>query len=592
MSRSSFLSLLPRPGTALWACWREGYDLADLRSDLFAGLTIGIVAVPLSMALAIATGVPPQHGLYTAIVAGVLIALSGGSRFSISGPTAAFVVILFPIVAEHGLGGLLIATLMAGVILVAMGLARLGTLIQYVPYPVVLGFTAGIGVVIALLQVPDFLGLDIGGMSESTLGNVGMIISALPTLAPGEFAIGTITLITLVIWPRLKLPIPAPLAGLAVGSLAAWGLSLAGIQIDTIASRFSWEFQGEQGFGIPPFPPALVLPWQLPGADGAPLTVDFALIRELLGPAFAIAMLGAIESLLCAVVADSLTRTRHDSNAELIGQGLGNIAAPFFGGITATAALARTATNIRSGARTPIAAIVHSATVLLAVVSLAGVLGMVPMAALAALLFIIAWNMSEARHFMHTLRSAPGSDVAILVVCFVLTVIFDMVLAVAVGIGLASVMFIRRMSQLTQTTRVSNEAGGLNDDLPQQIAVFDIDGPLFFGVAEKAVASVRMVDKQVRVIMLDMRDVPSLDATAIVALKTLISELRSQQVGLILIGISARLLLKLKRAGIHREAGRLAYAKEPTRARRLAMKWLEVKTGHRSEGIAFDTTSE
>lgn len=575
MSRSSFLSSLPRPGTALWACWREGYGLADLRGDLFAGLTIGIVAVPLSMALAIATGVPPQHGLYTAIVAGVLIALSGGSRFSISGPTAAFVVILFPIVAEHGLGGLLIATLMAGVILVVMGLARLGALIQYVPYPVVLGFTAGIGVVIALLQVPDFLGLDIDGMGESTLGNVGMIIAALPTLAPAEFAVGLATLATLVIWPRLKLPVPAPLVGLAVGALVAWGLTLADIQVDTIASRFSWEFQSEQGFGIPPFPPTLVLPWQLPGADGTPLTVDFALIRELLGPALAIAMLGAIESLLCAVVADGLTRTRHDSNAELIGQGLGNIAAPFFGGITATAALARTATNIRSGARTPIAAIIHSLVVLLAVVSLAGVLGMVPMAALAALLFIIAWNMSEAHRFVHTLRSAPGSDVAILVICFGLTVIFDMVLAVAVGIGLAAALFIRRMAHLTHARRLDSSAE--NRNLPRQVALYDINGPLFFGAAEKAIASLRVVDPEVRVIMLDMRDVPSLDTTAIVALGALIEELNAHQVGLIFIGLPARMVVKLKRAGIKRHAGRLAIARTPIQAQRLAERWLGEK---------------
>ncbi|MCC5884496.1 MAG: C4-dicarboxylic acid transporter DauA [Halomonas sp.] len=564
----------PLPGSALLAAWHEGYGLAEFKRDLLAGLTIGIVAVPLSMALAIATGVPPQHGLYTAIVAGAIIALTGGSRFNISGPTAAFVVILFPIVASHGLGGLLIATLMAGLILVALGLARLGNLIQFVPYPVILGFTAGIAVVIALLQLPDFLGLDGVALGDSTLHNLAAIVRAVPGLAPAEFGIGLITLATLILWPRLKLPVPAPLVGLAVGTLAALSIAPLGVEIETIASRFHWEHLGQTGSGIPPFAPGLVLPWRLPGADGAPLTVDFALIRELLGPALAIAMLAAIESLLCAVVADGLTRTRHDPNAELIGQGLGNIAAPFFGGITATAALARTATNVRSGAFSPVAAVIHALVVLLAVVALAGVLALVPMAALAALLFIIAWNMSEARHFIHTLKSAPGSDVAILVICFLLTVVFDMVLAVAVGIGLAAALFIRRMAELTHARRLEPGSDEESRDLPRQVALYDVNGPLFFGAAEKAISSLRVVDPEVRVVMLDMRDVPSLDATAIVALESLVEELRARQVGLIFIGIPARMVVKLKRAGVKRQAGQLAVVRDPRQARRLAERWL------------------
>ncbi|MFQ3788025.1 C4-dicarboxylic acid transporter DauA [Halomonas sp. A29] len=566
----------PLPGSALLAAWRQGYGLAELKRDLLAGLTIGIVAVPLSMALAIATGVPPQHGLYTAIVAGAIIALTGGSRFNISGPTAAFVVILFPIVASHGLGGLLIATLMAGLILVALGLARLGNLIQFVPYPVVLGFTAGIAVVIALLQLPDFLGLQGVALGDSTLHNLAAIVRSAPSLAPAELGIGLLTLATLILWPRVKLPVPAPLVGLAVGTLAALAVSPLGVEIETIASRFSWEYQGQTGSGIPPFAPNLLLPWRLPGADGAPLTVDFALIRELLGPALAIAMLAAIESLLCAVVADGLTRTRHDPNAELIGQGLGNIAAPFFGGITATAALARTATNIRSGAFSPVAAVVHALVVLLAVVALAGVLALVPMAALAALLFVIAWNMSEARHFVHILKSAPGSDVAILVICFLLTVVFDMVLAVAVGIGLAAALFIRRMADLTHARRLEPGSDEESQDLPRQVALYDVNGPLFFGAAEKAVSSLRVVDPEVRVVMLDMRDVPSLDATAIVALQSLVEELRARQVGLIFIGMPARMVVKLKRAGVKRQAGQLAAVRDPRQAKRLAERWLAV----------------
>lgn len=572
---------LPGIATGLRAAWRDGYGLDDLRRDVLAGLTIGTVAVPLSMALAIATGVPPQHGLYTAIVAGAIIALTGGSRFNVSGPTAAFVVILFPIVQQYGLGGLLIASMMAGLILVALGLTGMGRLIQYVPYPVVLGFTAGIAVVIAVLQVPDFLGLRVGQLGEHFVENLGRIAASLPSLEPLELGIGAFTLGVMLLWPRLHVPIPAPLVGLVVGAVAAYAVNhgigdpSTGNLVETIASRFTWEAQGETGSGIPPIAPSLVAPWRLPGADGEPLALDFELIRALLGPAFAIAMLGAIESLLCAVVSDGLTRTRHDPNAELIGQGLGNIVAPLFGGITATAAIARTATNIRSGARSPIAAVVHSLVVLLAVVALAGLLGLVPMAALAALLFIVAWNMGEARHFLHTLRSAPAGDVAILVTCFTLTVLFDMVLAVAVGIGLAAALFIRRMSLLTQTQRIDSGTHASIDSLPGEVALYDIDGPLFFGAAEKALTSLHLVDPKVRVVILDMHDVPSMDGTAIVALKALIDEMHRQGVALVLVGLPARILVTLRRAGIRRTAGRLTWCRELTHARKVALRWLD-----------------
>jgi SulP family sulfate permease len=539
-----------------------------------AGLTIGVVAVPLSMALAIATGVAPQHGLYTAIVAGAIIALTGGSRFNISGPTAAFVVILFPIVANYGIGGLLIATFMAGIILVALGLARLGSLIQYVPYPVVLGFTAGIGTVIALLQLPDFFGLSGIELGDSTVENAWLITRALPDFAPAELAIGVITLATLLLWPRLKTPVPAPLAGLAVGTLAAILMAMLGVEVDTIASRFHWTIDGQSGSGIPPLAPSFSAPWHFPGANGEPLTLNFALIQALLGPALAIALLAAIESLLCAVVADGLTRTRHDPNAELIGQGIGNIVVPFFGGITATAALARTATNIKSGAFSPVSAVVHSLLVLLSVVALAGLLGRVPMAALAALLLIIAWNMSEAKSFVHTLKSATASDVGVLVICFVLTVAFDMVIAVAVGISLAAALFIRRMAQLTATERLPDPPAS-SVEMPSGTALYRISGPLFFGAAEKAIATLRTVDPEVKTVLLDMHAVPSLDATATVALDGLRHELAEQHIGVIFIGLPARLRLKLKRAGIYREVGKLAMASSLERAAQIARRWQE-----------------
>lgn len=568
---------LPKFAAGLRSAWQSGYGLAELRKDLLAGLTIGTVAVPLSMALAIATGVPPQYGLYTAIVAGAVIALAGGSRFNISGPTAAFVVILFPVVQQHGVGGLLIASLMAGAILVAMGIARLGRLIEFVPYPVVLGFTTGIAVVIAVLQVPDFLGLEGVQLSHNFLENLAKISVVLPSLNPYECGIGLFTLAVLILWPRLRLPIPAPLVGLVAGGVAAWLINrwLAGdpLTVDTIASRFTWEAGGKTGSGIPPVAPSIQWPWHFPGPNGEPLLLSFELIHTLLGPAIAIAMLGAIESLLCAVIADGLTKTKHDPNAELVGQGLGNLVAPFFGGITATAAIARTATSIRCGAVSPLAAVFHSLVVLLAVVALAGVLGQVPMASLAALLMIVAWNMSEARHFVHSLRSAPTGDIAILVTCFVLTVLFDMVVAVGVGVGLAAALFIRRMALLTQTDRLDIERHPMIGGLPSDVAVYDVNGPLFFGAAEKALSTLRLVDSKVKIVIVDMQDVPSVDGTAIVALQSLINQMQDQGISLILVGLPARILVKLRRAGIRKDDRRLSYCKDLPRARQIALDW-------------------
>jgi sulfate permease, SulP family len=321
-----------------------------------------------------------------------------------------------------------------------------------------------------------------------------------------------------------------------------------------------------------------MLPWKLPGGDGTPLGLSFGLFQALLGPAIAIALLGAIESLLCGVIANGLTRTRHDPNAELIGQGLGNIVAPFFGGITATAAIARTATSIRSGARSPIAAVVHSLVVLLAVVSLAGLLGRVPMAALAALLFVIAWNMSEPHLFLRTLRSAPRADVAILLTCFLLTVLFDMVLAVAVGVGLAAALFIRRMAQLTHSNRLGSAGRPAAGGFGPEVAVYDVNGPLFFAAAEKAVTSLHVVDPGVRVIVLDMSDVPSMDGTAVVAVQGLVDEMRRQGVALIFAGLQARMVLKLLRAGVRRAEGRLTFCASMEQARKVAARWLGAGT--------------
>jgi sulfate permease, SulP family len=565
---------LPLPlFAALRESLRQGYSLGRLRGDLLAGLTVGIIAVPLSMALAIAVGAPPQHGLYTAIVAGALIPLLGGSRFNISGPTAAFVVILLPITHQYGLGGLLLTTVMAGLILLAMGVARLGRLIQFIPYPVTVGFTAGIAVVIATLQFKDFLGLTVAGMPEHYLGKVAALVTALPTLRLPDFAVGLVTLLCMLLWPRLRTPVPPHLMALLVGTGVGWlGTQLLpGFEISTIGSRFSWTVGGHSGHGIPPFPPLPLLPWTLPDASGQPIGLSWEVIRSLLGPAFTVAMLGAIESLLCAVIADGLTRSKHDPNAELIGQGLGNLVVPFFGGITGTAAISRTAVNIRAGASSPFAAVIGAAVVLLAVVALAPLMAHIPMATLAALLLVVAWNVAEAKHFLHIARVAPRSDVAVLLTCFLLTVFFDMVLAVGVGVVLASLLFIRRMTEMTGGTELRHEEHEL-PDLPPHIAVYAIEGPMFFGAAEQAVNTLHRIRDEVKVIILDLSEVPMIDISGIVALDSLIRRMHEAGVAIVVSGPSKRIYRKLLRAGLRKKPGSLAYATTLARARAQALR--------------------
>lgn len=566
---------LPPLFAAMRQTWREGYTLAALRGDLAAGLTIGIIAIPLAMALAIAVGVAPQHGLYTVLVAAPLIALTGGSRFNVSGPTAAFVVILLPITQQFGLGGLLLCTLMAGLILIVMGLARLGRLIQFIPYPVTLGFTAGIGIVIATLQVKDLLGLQLAAAPQNYVEQLRLLAGALPTAHLGDALVAATCLAVLLVWPRLVPKVPGHLVALALGALLGLLLEALQLPVATLGERFSYVVDGVSHPGIPPFLPSFAWPWQLPGPDGQPLGLTFELIRQLLAPAFAIAMLGAIESLLCAVVADGMAGTRHDPNAELLGQGLGNLLAPLFGGITATAAIARSAANVRAGARSPVAAMVHAGVVLLAMLLLAPLFSYLPMAALAALLLMVAWNMSEARHVAHTLRIAPRNDVVVLLVCLVLTVLFDMVLAVGVGLLLAAGLFIKRMSDLTDTEPLPRHFHEALHELPEQVLVYAIRGPLFFGAAEKALSVLRRFNPEVKVVIVEISAVPLLDMTALAALENLLHDYSRQGIGLVLVGTSPRVRLKLRRAGVHRETGRLAYVKTLEQARAKALRWLE-----------------
>lgn len=537
-------------------------SLAAVQADVLSGLIVGIVALPLSMAFAIASGVAPQHGLYTAIVAGIVISLSGGSVINVSGPTAAFTVVLLPIVQKFGVGGLLVSGAMAGIIMIIMGAAKLGSLIEVVPYPVTVGFTSGIAVIIATFQIKDFFGLNVEPVDGHYLEQVGAIMRAAPTATLADFLIGMLTLTVLLVWPRLRSKVPGHLIAVLAGSVAAW----AGSKISpdfvaaTIGSRFHYEVNGVSGGGIPPFLPSLNWPWNLPGADGTPVGLSWKMLHDLFPSAIAIAVLGAITSLLCSVIADGLSGCKHDSNDELIGQGIGNIVAPFFGGIPATAAIARTATNIKAGGRTPLAAIVHSLFVLLAILLITPLLSYIPMASMAALLFIVAWNMSEVKHFIRTIRIAPRSDVAVLLICLSLTVFFDMAIAVGVGMSLAAILFIQNTISLTTTKKMEREHHGLGE-LPASVAVYDINGPLFFGSAQKAMKNIAAVSPDVRVVILEMSKVNIIDMSAMVAMESISQTLERNGIGLVVSGLQPRMLLTLRRAGLRRKTGKVEFSR-------------------------------
>src|SRR5882724_11694715 len=440
------------PAAAVRAVLAEGYSAAFLRHDALAGLVVGIVALPLSMALAIAVGVPPQHGLYTAIVAGIATPLLGGSRFQVTGPTAAFIVILSPILVRHGLAGLLVAGGMAGVLLLAMGLFRLGRLIQFIPHPITTGFTSGIATVIGVLQIKDLLGLRPARVPDHFLERVWSYVQARHTANLSEMSIGALTLALL---PRVTKRVPAPLIALPLAAVAAWLAHrfVAGFDVATIGSNFTTVIDGQVVHGIPRLPPQPMLPWHV--GDGLPLRLST--FRALFPAAVAIALLGAIESLLSAVVADAMAGTKHDPDSELLALGVGNLLCPFFGGIACTGAIARTATGIRYRSRSPFATVIHALVVLAAVLALAPLISYLPMASLAGLLVIVAWNMSEAKHFLHTVRVAPKSDVAVLLTCYALTVIFDMVVAVTAGMILAAFLFMRRMAEVASVQLVGED---------------------------------------------------------------------------------------------------------------------------------------
>jgi sulfate permease, SulP family len=543
------------PFAGLRSALADGYGARDLRSDVLAGMVVGVVALPLSMALAIAVGVPPQHGLYTAIVAGLVVPLLGGSRFQVTGPTAAFVVILAPIVSRFGLGGLLLAGAMAGAILVAMGLFRLGRLIQFIPNPVTTGFTAGIATVIGVLQLKDLLGLQPLHSPDHFAERVQSFWQARSTGRLSELAVGLATLFLLVFLPKVWRRVPAPLVALPAAALGAAWLHHHGIDVATIGSRFHSVVDGVRVDGIPRLPPLPLRPWAL----GSELTLDLHTLRTLFPSAIAIALLGAIESLLSAVVADGMAGTKHDPDAELLGLGVGNLICPFFGGIAATGAIARTATGIRYGSRSPISTMVHALVVLAAVLALAPLISYLPMSALAALLLLVAWNMSEAKHFFHMVRVAPKSDVAVLITCYLLTVVFDMVVAVTAGMILAAFLFMRRMAEVASVKLVEDSHPHLKLEVPKDAVVYQVNGPLFFGAAEAAMDAFKAIGARMRVLILDMAAVPAMDITGLVALESALLRLRQQGVLTLVAGVQPQPAGVLKKAGVREEAGRVQF---------------------------------
>jgi SulP family sulfate permease len=521
----------------------KSYSRSQFRSDLAAGVIVGVVALPLAIAFAIASGVTPDRGLYTAIIAGFLISALGGSRVQIGGPTGAFVVIVYGIVQKYGIDGLVVATIMAGVILVILGIAKLGSAIKFIPHPVVVGFTSGIAVIIFSSQVKDFLGLRMGDLPVEFIPKWRAIASNLDSINAQALAVSLIALLIMVLWPRVSRRIPSPFVALIATTLA---VRLFNIPIETIGTRFG---------AISASLPHPIIPH-----------VSLAQVTALVAPAFTIALLAAVESLLSAVVADGMIGSRHRSNMELIAQGVANIVAPMFGGMPATGAIARTATNVKNGGRTPVAGMVHALTLLLITLFFGRWAALIPLATLAAILVVVSYHMSEWRTFRSEL-TAPRSDVAVLLTTFSLTVLVDLTVAIEVGMVLAAFLFMRRMAEVTNVSIVTRElADGENDEdddpnsvrrreVPSGVEVFEINGPFFFGAAEQFKDTLGQIAKKPRVLIIRMRDVPAIDSTGLHALHELARRCKHDGTLLLLADVHAQPMFALVRSDMLVELG-------------------------------------
>lgn len=544
----------PKLVTAL----REGYTTRTFRADAIAGLTVAIVALPLAMALGIASGASPDKGLVTAVVAGFLISALGGSRVQVGGPTGAFVVVIFNIIALHGYDGLLIATLLAGLILIAAGVFRLGQLIKFIPHPVVTGFTAGIAVIIASSQIKDFLGLSMAEVPAEFLPKWQAYLAAMSTTNWLTLGIGAGALAIILTLRKLAPRLPGFLIAVLVSSFAVAVLKLP---VDTIGSRFP---DIPAGLPMPSFP-----------------DISLTKINAVLPSAFTIAFLAGIEALLSAVVADGMVGTRHRSNQELIGQGVANIGSALFGGLPATGAIARTATNIRSGAKTPVAGIMHAVFLLLFILFGTRLMAFVPMATLAAILFMVAWGMSEYERFITLLRM-PNSDRAVLLLTFGLTVFIDLTVAIGVGVTLASLLFMARMSEAVEVDSTGSQDIDLDsedvhqrDSLPEGVEVFRITGPFFFGVAGELLDTLRRVGQSPKVIILRMRLVPLLDASGVQVLAEFIKQARVAGAKVVLSGVQPQPRSMLDRIHLGNGSDKVFYAADFANAQSLAVDLLD-----------------
>lgn len=514
---------------------RQGYSWSDFSADAVAGLAVAIVALPLAMAIAIASNLPPERGLFTAIVAGFLISAHGGSRYQIGGPTAAFIVTVATVAMKHGYEGLVLATLMAGGILIIMALLRAGEMIKFIPYPVIVGFTSGIALLIAFSQIRDFFGLSIATVPPDFIDKLTVYVAHLHETNFVAILVALASIGAILLTKRYTPKVPGPIVVVVLSGIVVWALNLP---VETIESRFG---------SIPSMLPTPVWPH-----------ITFEKLRLLLPDAITIATLAAIESLLSAVVADGMSGTRHKSNAELFGQGIGNIASAIFGGLPATGAIARTATNIKAGARTPIAGMMHAFWLFLFMLLLSPLIVKVPLSALAAILMVVAWNMSELKHVREIMHS-PRSDRIVLILTFALTVLVDLNFAIQAGIALASILFIDQMMKATQIRSVEAEEDDPDSihhkSIPKGVEVYEIQGPLFFGVAEKLVDTLLLFETPPKIFILRMRYVPLIDAAGLHALEVLQERLSEHQTLLILSGVNPQVRRFITQSHIDQKIG-------------------------------------
>lgn len=495
------------------------YTKQQFFKDVTAGVIVAIIALPLSIALAISSGVSPEQGLFTAIVAGFLISLLGGSRVQIGGPTGAFMVIVYGIVKQYGMDGLIASTIMAGIIMVILGLFKMGSIIKFIPYPITTGFTSGIALVIFSSQIKDFFGLKIGEVPAEFVLKWKIYIENFNTFNIESLALGILSLIIIIFWPKINKKIPGTLIALVVSTLLA---SFFSLDVETIGSKF-----GHISSSLP--------------APSLP-QISFDAFKDLVAPAFTIAILGSVESLLSAVVADGMINGKHRSNMELVAQGIANVGSGIFGGIPATGAIARTVANIKNGGRTPVAGMVHAVTLLFILVTFMPLASMIPLSSLAAVLVIVAYNMSEWRAFK-ALFKAPKSDIFILMTTFFLTVFLDLVKAIEIGMVISALLFMKRMSDVAKIEELdlSQENFDLKaDEMPENVQVYEVNGPFFFGAADKFMDTLKGIGSHVDFVVLGLEKVPAMDATAIQAFRIFIEICKKNKTRLVLHGIQTQ----------------------------------------------------